>query len=180
MSYRADKLVIDARTNGHTHRQTQATTIPEGQYWPRVKTHPNNPNISLDQMKGIAHWCNGTAASAWSVPSTSFKAPVTHALQRVCHQFATKNWCNDCNHCVIKTAKFVRNLSCRSMADQCWATTTHKHWWLVGHRLATGRQSIGDPSRTGCDCSVISKIRLGSGCQLVGHHLKDLYLTITK
>ena len=39
MSYRADKLVIDARTDRHTHRQTQATTIPEGQYWPRVKMH---------------------------------------------------------------------------------------------------------------------------------------------
>ena len=29
--------MIDARTDRHTHRQTQATTIPEGQYWPRVK-----------------------------------------------------------------------------------------------------------------------------------------------
>ena len=27
----------DWRTDGHTHRQTEATTIPEGQYWPRVK-----------------------------------------------------------------------------------------------------------------------------------------------
>ena len=26
------------RTHGRTHRQTQATTIPEGQNWPRVKT----------------------------------------------------------------------------------------------------------------------------------------------
>ena len=26
----------DWHTDGHTHRQTQATTIPEGQYWPRV------------------------------------------------------------------------------------------------------------------------------------------------
>ena len=36
MSYRADKLVIDGHTDTHTH--TQATTIPEGQNWPRVKT----------------------------------------------------------------------------------------------------------------------------------------------
>ena len=28
----------DWRTDGHTHRQTQATTIPEGQNWHRVKT----------------------------------------------------------------------------------------------------------------------------------------------
>ena len=27
----------DWHTDGHTHRQTQATTIPEGQNWPRVK-----------------------------------------------------------------------------------------------------------------------------------------------
>ena len=27
------------RTDGHTDRQTQATTIPEGQNWPRVKMH---------------------------------------------------------------------------------------------------------------------------------------------
>ena len=42
MSYCADKPVIDThtdtRTHGHTDTQTQATTIPEGQNWPRVKT----------------------------------------------------------------------------------------------------------------------------------------------
>ena len=39
MSYRADKLVIDGHTDTHTytHTHTQATTIPEGQNWPRVK-----------------------------------------------------------------------------------------------------------------------------------------------
>ena len=40
--YRADKLKIDGHMNVHTDRQThthtQATTIPEGQNWPRVKT----------------------------------------------------------------------------------------------------------------------------------------------
>ena len=29
----------DWRTDGHTHRQTQATTIPEGQNWLRVKSY---------------------------------------------------------------------------------------------------------------------------------------------
>ena len=38
MSYRADKQVITAHTDGRTHRQTQPTTIPEGQNWPRVNT----------------------------------------------------------------------------------------------------------------------------------------------
>ena len=37
MSYRTDKLVIDGHTDTQTHRHTQATTIPEGQNWPRVK-----------------------------------------------------------------------------------------------------------------------------------------------
>ena len=37
VSYRADKHVIDAHPDGHTDRQTQATTIPESQNWPRVK-----------------------------------------------------------------------------------------------------------------------------------------------
>ena len=37
MSYHADKKVLTAHTDGHTDRQTQATTIPKGQNWPRVK-----------------------------------------------------------------------------------------------------------------------------------------------
>ena len=49
MSYRADKLVIDTRTDTHTHRQTQATTIPEGQYWPRVKTQMKSMELKLDE-----------------------------------------------------------------------------------------------------------------------------------
>ena len=34
-----DKQVIDTQTDRQTHTQTQATTIPEGQNWPRVKFH---------------------------------------------------------------------------------------------------------------------------------------------
>ena len=39
MSYFAGKLVIDAHTHtrGHTDKQTQAMTKPEGQNWLRVK-----------------------------------------------------------------------------------------------------------------------------------------------
>ena len=42
MSYRTDKLVIDGHTDTHTHIHTQATTIPEGQNWPRVKMNEEN------------------------------------------------------------------------------------------------------------------------------------------
>ena len=41
MSYRTDKLVIDGHTDTHIHIHTQATTIPEGQNWPRVKMNNN-------------------------------------------------------------------------------------------------------------------------------------------
>ena len=41
LAERNDELLrgqaCDWRTDGHTHRQTQATTIPVGQNWPRVK-----------------------------------------------------------------------------------------------------------------------------------------------
>ena len=44
LAWTGDKLssgqASDYRTHRRTHRQTQATTIPEGQNWPRViKTH---------------------------------------------------------------------------------------------------------------------------------------------
>ena len=45
MSYRADKLVID----GHTDTHTQATTIPEGQNWPRVKMNIQDEMINKDK-----------------------------------------------------------------------------------------------------------------------------------
>ena len=35
---RTSKWLPHGRTDGRTHRQTQATTIPEGQNWPRIKT----------------------------------------------------------------------------------------------------------------------------------------------
>ena len=40
MSYGAENLGVDGHTQRQTHtdRQTQATTIPEGQNWPRVKS----------------------------------------------------------------------------------------------------------------------------------------------
>ena len=49
MSYRADKQVITAHTDGRTHRQTQATTIPEGQNWPRVM-NKYNPTLQYTRV----------------------------------------------------------------------------------------------------------------------------------
>ena len=46
MSYCTDKLMIDGQTHAHTHTHTQATTIPEGQNWPRVKNYLNSSDMS--------------------------------------------------------------------------------------------------------------------------------------
>ena len=40
------------RTDGRTHRQTQATTIPEGQNWPRVKM-PTQPESSQNTVNTV-------------------------------------------------------------------------------------------------------------------------------
>ena len=50
------------RTDGHTHRQTQATTIPEGQYWPRVKMTGSMQKVAahiyiMDELLWLAEWC---------------------------------------------------------------------------------------------------------------------------
>ena len=52
MTYRTDKLVIDGHTDTHTHIHTQATTIPEGQNWPRVKMKSH-----------ICHWIYDSIAN---------------------------------------------------------------------------------------------------------------------
>ena len=41
------------RTDGLTDGRTQATTIPEGQYWPRVKSYPS---IWLSSIVSISIW----------------------------------------------------------------------------------------------------------------------------
>ena len=55
--------VIDTQTDKHTHIQTQATTIPEGQNWPRVKTSNQRPNlISAAVVRLYRICCRGNAS----------------------------------------------------------------------------------------------------------------------
>ena len=56
MSYRADKLVIDTHTLGHTDPQTQPMTIPEGQNWPRVKTGSEDGQFVFISRFGNKIW----------------------------------------------------------------------------------------------------------------------------
>ena len=44
------RQACDWRTDGHTHRQMQATTIPEGQNWPRVKNPDPAQSNHLSNM----------------------------------------------------------------------------------------------------------------------------------
>ena len=58
MSYRTDKLMIDGHTDTHTYTHTQATTIPEGQNWPRVKIeiHTFSFNKMPFEMSSVKWW----------------------------------------------------------------------------------------------------------------------------
>ena len=58
MSYRADKLG-DGRTDGLTDGLTQATTIPGGQNWPRVKMTTYQDFTSLLKSPIVAVQCYG-------------------------------------------------------------------------------------------------------------------------
>ena len=58
MSYGADKLVIDARTDTYTDRQMQATTIPKGQNWPRVKMRNINYDSRVNKLWLQSHLSN--------------------------------------------------------------------------------------------------------------------------
>ena len=43
------------RTDGLTDGRTQATTIPEGQYWPRVKKNPENIHACPEDFSSFKH-----------------------------------------------------------------------------------------------------------------------------
>ena len=90
MSYRTDKLVIDGHTYTHTH--TQATTIPEGQNWPRVKIGYGSVYISFINRYLILKWVAEprTWPYPWyrgSTPSNGYRAtcPITFYLPVLFH-----------------------------------------------------------------------------------------------
>ena len=61
LAWTGDKLssgqASDYRTHRRTHRQTQATTIPEGQNWPRVM-------IKLNKNHTLGEWRNFNGSSS--------------------------------------------------------------------------------------------------------------------
>ena len=72
----------DWRTDGHTHRQTQATTIPEGQNWPRVKTSQSrNASSSITFvpcMVSLPSQCPlGAQGSWWNIQGVALTSQET-------------------------------------------------------------------------------------------------------
>ena len=96
MSYRMDKLVID----GHTDTHTQATTIPEGQNWPRVKRGPG-------RHKEPHHH------QSWVV--------LNYFLSRILHGFSALRLMQ----CIIH---FVKSIISRSMF-RCCPHLQNNDWW---------------------------------------------------
>ena len=77
MSYRADKLVIDKHTHGHTDPQTQAMTIPEGQNWPRVKIMD-----IMESVNGACLPCHPPARSGYDNTPAALKGCRVKMLPR--------------------------------------------------------------------------------------------------
>ena len=56
------------RTDGLTDGRTQATTIPEGQYWPRVKKNDKHPAMITAQ----AWFWNNNVNQCWDLHMNTF------------------------------------------------------------------------------------------------------------
>ena len=67
------------RTDGRTHRQTQATTIPEGQNWPRVKTEHVCDIVEIPQSCMATAMSRPPAQDIWNTESTEGGWPISDA-----------------------------------------------------------------------------------------------------
>ena len=90
LAWTGDKLssgqASDYRTNRRTHRQTQATTIPEGQNWPRVKRCDRQTDGRTER---------GVLRAAWSQQKTLC---VSHSVNlAAAHHIATVEIKSHCN-----------------------------------------------------------------------------------
>ena len=112
MSYRADKLVIDAQT--HTHRQAQATTIPKGQNWPRA----------IKRTQSSCCHCKQTLSVTILYVKPAFSKIVQVPIQKVgflgawCNYFAWR-WSNTIHwkKCTIRSTYDSTRLFWRGMHD---------------------------------------------------------------
>ena len=72
-------------TETHTHAQTQAMTMPEGQYWPRVKTlwdHYELCNLHKFKDRIRSHTCRWLQAIAFilnEILQKSFRLGIHHS-----------------------------------------------------------------------------------------------------
>ena len=114
----------DTRTHGHTDTQTQATTIPEGQNWPRVKT----------ERKSYIHW--GVSMGLMQERHNS----IANALEL----------CLSCTHPSVGVpCSLNADWIDRSVQTD---TPSHKMHHLIGHNMALlthwGRDKMAAVSQT--------------------------------
>ena len=134
LAWTGDKLshgqASDYRTHRRTHRQTQATTIPEGQNWPRVKTQVSlaaepGPWACRQGLIVRSNRINGTFTGQCSLPVLLF-------FTTLCH-FDTTAQCNN------ETLSFLRALInlISSSVWLDWPGITRKGLFRLNHSVST-------------------------------------------
>ena len=130
----------DWHTDGHTHRQTQATTIPEGQYWPRVKSSDYSIQIEC-QTKQDRRWNADKPSAAfdpyiptWLTTSSANHRPANfwksffffffETLERNCEE-----WCN----LMLNWCGSISNL--KLPFSDSWSTNNHRYYLSVYYVL---------------------------------------------
>ena len=105
LAWTGDELSRGQARNYHTHRQTQATTIPEGQNWPQViKLHRFDTVASLSTNGSAAfiwkhrrHWLKGLwqhyVAVAIHAPGLFMSIVYEHIYIRVAQRAYTYKYC---------------------------------------------------------------------------------------
>ena len=159
MSYRADKLWFDAHTD--THTQTQETTIPEGQNWPRVKigfhcmSHSRHAYLSIP-------WARRPGSPVWRHSGTGPTRPV---WRRVRAGASPGNPASCRLHCACHS-QGTRHRGASHVGaptSPCWDAGPHRESWECLVRFGTW-----SPRRT----------VLGSGFRGLCSHLLEKWYCI--
>ena len=150
----------DWHTDGHTHRQTQATTIPEGQYWPRVKMVPNRHckrqlearhfsicHMRLQHIKAEAGTFPGPESFSYRKYLMKVSGLVLYISHEKCTQFSSNILAS------IPGTWFKRNV-----IKSIWPDTKYQTWLQIFWQHS--RQPIRSHSRK----SLLTKMNLTRIC----------------
>ena len=87
----------DRQTPTHTHTPTQATAIPEGQNWPRVKMERASPtsqsvNTCGSSQRAITLPRSWISPVIWNQSLSGWTSRIRSAVCRACTELATSHW----------------------------------------------------------------------------------------